>query len=243
MRDIVVTKGTGVTVAELERLEVYARVGDAMREVLSHTSAHLNELCSLKATYSTARKKRYRFKSPSADKIYRALYTLEWNNTALAFSKRHGLHLWSNLDVALYNDVDRSRCEAVSRPSCGTNASDMASLLSMNVIREDGRNPPPPEAEHLTSSTVVTLRDLETLSRLCAKHDAWAALAVATVADSKCDKSRKSTTAGIAKRHIKLVDKLRRVIGLQAAAYAMSKLSSVLPRGCVDQITQIVLKG
>lgn len=242
MRDVVVTKGTGATDADLERLEVYARVGDAMREVLSHTSAHLNELCALKATYSTARKKRYRFKSPSADKIYRALYVLEWNNMALAFSKRHGLELWSNLDVALYNDVDSSRCGAVSRPSCGTNISDMASLLSIDVTQEHGHNPPPREAEHLTSTAVVTLHDLETLSRLCAKHDAWAALAVATVADSKCDKSRKSETTGTAKKYIKLVDKLRKAISLQAAAYATSKLSRMLPRECVDQITHIVLK-
>ena len=242
MRDVVVTKGTGATDADLERLEVYARVGDAMREVLAHTSAHLNELCSLKATYSTARKKRYRFKSPAADKIYRALYALEWNNWALACSKRHGVRLWSHLEVALYKDVDNSRCGAVSRPSCGTKNSDMDSLLSMNVSQENGHNPPPPEAEHFTSSAVVTLHDLETLSRLCAKHDAWVALAVATVADSKCDKGRKSAMAGIGKRHIKLVDKLRKAISLQAAAYATSKLSRMLPRGCLDQITQIVLK-
>lgn len=242
MRDVVVTKGTGATDADLERLEVYARVGDAMREVLSHTNACLNELCSLKATYSTSRKKRYRFKSPAVDKIYRALHALEWNNSALACSKRYGLKLWSNLEVALYNDVDNSRCETVSRPSCGTKVGHMTSLLSMNVLRDTDHNPSPSEAEHLTSSAVVTLHDLETLSRLCAKHDAWAALAVATVAGSKCDKGRKSATAGIGKRHIKLVDKLRSIIGLQAAAYATNKLSRVLPRACVEQITQIVLK-
>ena len=236
MRDVVVAKGTGATDADLERLEAYARVGDAMREVLSHTSACLTEFCSLKATYSTARKKRYRFKSPAADKIYRALSVLEWNNPFC--SKRYGLKLWSNLDTALYYAVDNSRCDAVSRPSCGTKVSHVESLLSMS---DTDHNPSPPEAEHFTSSAVVTLHDLETLSRLCDKHDAWAALAVATVAESKCDKGRKSATAGIGKRYIKLVGKLRSTISLQAAAYATNKISRVLPRSCVEQIEQIVL--
>ena len=43
------------------------------------------------------------------------------------------------------------------------------------------------------------------------------------------------------KRYTKLVGKLRSAIGLQAASYATSRLSRVLPRACVEQITQIVL--
>lgn len=246
-RDVIDVEGRA-PVAVMDRLEKYARAGDEMRFLLCQNRAIVDDMCSMKSTHYPKRKRCYIFEIKSNDAIYEGVYYLNWDNWALPHSKRPGLSLWCMLDSAVCSDAPLSQCRMIARRCVGEHKTGcVTELVSTNRYTEPREadftraipiSPPPIRLS--AASKVVTFGDLEIIDRFCERYEAWVATAVDLIETSAYNVC-KTDLRKHQRKHLALLGKLRGVIKVQAAGYAMHALKTAgMPEQCSGIIEKYV---